>query len=141
MAEALLAHYGSDKFTSFSAGSFPTGEVHPVSLATLKKRGIGTKGYRSKSWDEFTQKPIDIVITVCASAAGETCPIFPGAPVKAHWGVPDPAKFQGTKKEIREEFSRICDVLERRVQMLIHLPVETMSEDDLRQKLATIGTI
>lgn len=141
MAEALLAHWGTGKFRSLSTGSFPTGEVHPTSLATLKKRGIPIKGYRSKSWDEFAGEKIDIVITVCDNAAGESCPIFPGSPVKAHWGVPDPAKFKGTKKEISEEFSRICDILERRVQMLIHLPLDSMSEETLKQKLATIGTI
>ena len=98
MAEALLAHHGKDKFQSHSAGSFPTGEVHPLSLATLKARGIPTTGYRSKSWDEFIDQKIDIAITVCDAAAGESCPLFPGKPVKAHWGVPDPAKFQGSEE-------------------------------------------
>lgn len=141
MAEALLAHYGAGKFRSLSAGSFPTGEVHPMSLATLKKRGIATKGYRSKSWDEFAGEVIDIVITVCDNAAGESCPLFPGSPLKAHWGVPDPAKFEGTQKEIAEEFLRIFHVFERRVQMLIHLPLETMDADTLKEKLTLIGGI
>lgn len=141
MAEALLTHWGAGRFRALSAGSFPTGDVHPMSLATLKKRSIATDGFRSKSWDAFAGEKIDTVITVCDNAAGESCPLFPGKWVKAHWGVPDPAKFEGTKKEISEEFSRICDVLERRVQMLIHLPINHMREDELKQKLTTIGTI
>ncbi len=141
MAEALLAHYGAGKFRALSAGSFPAGHVHKQSLATLKKRGIPNKGFRSKSWDEFAGEHIDIVITVCDNAAGESCPLFPGQWVKAHWGVPDPAKFEGSKKEVAEEFLRVFHVLERRVQMLIHLPVETMDAATLKEKLALIGGI
>lgn len=141
MAEALLAHHGAQHFVSRSAGSFPTGQVHPMSLATLKARGMPVSGYRSKSWDEFTGQPIDIVITVCDAAAGESCPIFPGKPLKAHWGVPDPAKFQGTPEETRAEFSRVCDMLERRIKALVRLPVEEMDKDELQQKLHAIGEI
>ena len=141
LAEALLTHYGKDKFRAFSAGSFPTGEIHPMSLATLKEKNIPTSGYRSKSWDEFTNETIDLVITVCDAAQGESCPIFPGTPLKTHWGVPDPAKFEGSNKEIREEFLRICNIMERRVQMLIHLPFENLSRDALKEKLDLIGTI
>lgn len=139
MAEALLAHHGGAHFLSRSAGSFPTGKVHPLSLDTLKARGIPTSGYRSKSWDEFASQPMDIVITVCDAAAGESCPLFPGKPVKAHWGVPDPAKFQGTDEETRAEFSRVCDILERRVKALIRLPVDKMDNDELQQKLRSIS--
>lgn len=141
MAEALLAHYGAGRFRSLSAGSFPAGFVHPMSLATLKDQGITSTGYRSKSWDEFANEKIDVVITVCDNAAGESCPLFPGTWVKAHWGVPDPAKFEGSEQEIREEFLRVFYVLERRVQMLIHLPIETMDEGKLKEKLALIGGI
>lgn len=141
MAEALLAHHGKEKFGSHSAGSFPTGEVHPLSLATLKARGITTTGYRSKSWDEFIDKKIDIAITVCDAAAGESCPLFPGKPIKAHWGVPDPAKFQGSDDETRAEFNRICDILEKRVKALIRLPVEIMDKTELQQKLTEISKI
>ena len=136
MAEALLAHHGKGRFISHSAGSHPTGEVHPMSLSTLAARGIATKGYRSKSWDEFANTPIDIVITVCHNAANETCPVFLGNHLKAHWGVPDPAKFEGTDTEIRAEFSRICDVLERRIQKLVQLPV-----GDAQKELAAIGML
>lgn len=141
MAEALLAHHGGAHFLSRSAGSFPTGKVHPLSLETLKKRGIETAGYRSKSWDEFTGQPMDIVITVCDAAAGESCPFFPGNPIKAHWGVPDPAKFQGTDEEARAEFSRVCDILEKRVKALVRLPTDKMDNDELQQKLRSISEI
>lgn len=141
MAEALLAHHDGERFLSRSAGSFPTGKVHPLSIATLKARGIIASGYRSKSWDEFSGQPIDIVFTVCDAAAGESCPLFPGKPLKAHWGVPDPAKFHGTAEETRAEFSRVCDILEKRIKALIRLPIESMSKDELQQKLHTISEI
>lgn len=139
MAEALLNHFGSGTFKVYSAGSFPTGYVHPMSLETLCKRGIATEGYRSKSWDEFTGEAIDIVITVCDNAAGESCPLFPGNWVKAHWGVPDPAKFIGTELKIAAEFSRICDMLERRVRKLAALPVESMGKQELTDALTAIA--
>jgi arsenate reductase (thioredoxin) len=141
MAEALLAHDGGQRFRSYSAGSFPTREVHPVSLETLHAKGIGTAGYRSKSWDEFTHQPMDIVITVCDAAAGEACPAFPGAPLKAHWGVSDPAQFQGSKEETQAEFTRICHQLETRVQALVDLPVEAMERETLQQALHRIGQL
>jgi len=141
IAEALLAHYGKGRFRSLSAGSFPAGEVHPLGLATLAERGIPNHGFHSKSWNAFAGENIDIVITVCDAAAGESCPVFQASPVKAHWGAPDPATFQGSDDEIREEFSHIVDVFERRIQMLVHLPVETMDADKLHHKLTVIGTI
>ena len=91
MAEAAINYFGSGKFKAYSAGSNPTGEVHPLSIETLKGQGITTNEYYSKSWDEFIGKSIDIVITVCDSAAQEACPNFPGSPIKVHWGVSDPA--------------------------------------------------
>lgn len=139
MAEALLAHHGGERFLSRSAGSFPTGKVHPLSLVTLKTRGINASGYRSKSWDELAGQPIDIVITVCDAAAGESCPLFSGKPLKVHWGVPDPAKFQGTEDEIRFEFSRVCNILENRIKALVRLPIDKMDNDELQQKLRAIG--
>lgn len=141
MAEALLAHFGGDAFLSSSAGSFPTGKVHPLSLETLKARGIATQGFRSKSWDEFSGQRIDIVITVCDAAAGEACPLFPGTPIKAHWGVEDPAKFIGTPEETRAEFARVCDILERRVRAMTRLPFETMDKEERQQKLREIGDL
>ena len=141
MAEGLLNHYGKDKILAFSAGSFPTGNVHPMSLATLKRHGMSDKGYRSKSWDEFTDQPIDIIITVCDNAAGEVCPIFPGKPIKTHWGVPDPAHYQGTPAEIEAEFDRIFTMLEKRVKAFLRLPFDKMTQEELLQKLNEIGEL
>jgi arsenate reductase len=139
MAEGLLNHYGKGKFVAYSAGSFPTGKVHPASLETLQGKNIATEGYYSKSWDEFTDKHIDIVITVCDSAAGESCPIFPDNPVKAHWGVPDPAKFVGTKAATKDEFIRICNMLEKPIRKLIELPIEKMERTELQRALSAIS--
>jgi arsenate reductase len=139
MAEALLNHLGKEHFIAFSAGSFPTGQVHPLTLKTLQSKGVPIFGLRSKPWDEFRGKPIDIVITVCHQAAGESCPIFPGKPLKAHWGVPDPAKFQGTNAEILAEFSRVCDILEKRIKVFIRLPLEKMDKSELQQRLHALG--
>ena len=141
MAEGLLNHYGEDKIFAFSAGSFPTGNVHPMSLATLKRHSMNDKGYRSKSWDEFIDQPIDILITVCDNAAGEVCPIFPGKPIKTHWGVPDPAHYQGTPAEIEVEFDRIFAMLDHRVKAFLRLPLEQMDKDELQQKLNEIGVL
>jgi arsenate reductase len=141
MAEGLLRELGKDRFRAFSAGSFPTGKVHPLSLAALKRHGLPALGYESKSWDAFQEvaMELNIVITVCDNAAGETCPIFPGRPVKAHWGTPDPAHFQGTQAEIEAEFDRVYGILERRINALVALPVENLKEDELRQRLNGIG--
>lgn len=141
MAEGLLNHHGKDKILAFSAGSFPTGTVHPLSLATLKRHGINDQGYRSKSWDEFKDQPIDILITVCDNAAGEVCPIFPGKPVKTHWGVSDPAHAKGTQGEIDSIFSSVFLILERRVKAFLRLPLEQMDKTELQQKLNEIGNL
>ncbi len=141
MAEGLFNHHGKNKIIAFSAGSFPTGKVHPMSLSTLEKHSIYGQNYRSKSWDEFKDKNIDIVITVCDNAAGETCPIFPTSPVKAHWGVPDPAHFQGTAAEIEAEFERVFTMLEKRVKAFLQLPFEAMSKETLQQKLYEIAAL
>lgn len=141
MAEGLLNHYGKDRVLAFSAGSSPTGTVHPTSLAILKRHNINNQDYRSKSWDEFKDKPIDILITVCDNAAGEVCPIFHGNPIKAHWGVSDPAHFQGTPAQIEMEFDRIFIMLEKRVKALLRFPLEQMDKDELRQKLNEIGSL
>lgn len=139
MAEATLNHLGGDNFTAYSAGSFPTGEVHPLSLETLKDKGVNAKSYRSKSWDELEGQKIDIVITVCDNAAGETCPVFLGKTMKAHWGVPDPAKFEGTNEEIKAEFEHVYKMLEKRIRSLINLPLEQMDTSELQQQLNAIG--
>jgi arsenate reductase len=138
MGEGLLTHYGKGRLRGFSAGSMPAGKVHPMSLATLAKHGIKAIGYESKSWDVFKTIDIDIVITVCDNAAGEVCPIFPGGPVKTHWGVPDPAHFKGTEKEIEAEFERVFTMLERKVKALIKLPVEKLGREELKRELDKI---
>lgn len=141
MAEGLLRHLGRGRFQANSAGSRPTGQIHPHSLATLRRHGMDDSGFASKSWETFRQVPLDIVITVCDSAAGETCPVFPGAPVKAHWGVPDPAHFEGTQAEIAAEFDRVFGILEKRVRALVDLPVESMNREQLQERLEAIGHI
>lgn len=139
MAEALMSYYGKDKFNAFSAGSDPTGKVHPASIKTLEEKGIGTEGFYSKSWDELEGTNIDIVITVCDNAAGESCPAFLGRAIKAHWGVADPAKFEGTEEEISQEFKRICKILEGRIRALAELDIENMPDDELLINLNDIA--
>ncbi len=141
MAEGILNHLGAKRFQAFSAGSFPSGEVHPLSLVTLQQHGMTAQGYRSKSWDEFQDQPIDLVITVCDNAAHETCPIFPGAPIKAHWGAPDPAHFRGTAVEIAAEFERVFGILERRVNALLALSLDAMDAQETARQLQAIGRI
>lgn len=140
MAEGLLRHHGKGRFRSFSAGSAPAGTVHPLSLAALERHGISPLGYESKSWDAFKDADmnVDIVITVCGNAAGETCPVFPGNPVRAHWGVEDPAHFKGSQTEIEAEFERVFGILERRVKALVETPLTT-NREQLASRLRKIG--
>jgi arsenate reductase (thioredoxin) len=138
MGEALLNHLGQGRLTAFSAGSKPTGQVHPKSLALLQSKGISTAGFRSKSWDEFADTPVDVVITVCDNAAGEACPVFFGAPVKAHWGVPDPAHATGNDAEIMSAFDSAYKTLEARVKAFLRLP-PGLAKDELAKHLRTIG--
>lgn len=142
MAEGILNHYGNGRFKAFSAGSFPSGKVHPKSLETLKRHGMQSSGYESKSWDVFKDLvTLDIVITVCDNAAGEVCPIFHGTPVKAHWGAPDPAHFEGTEAEINAEFDRVFGILERRIEAMVTLSIDNMDKNDLVENLNKIGNI
>jgi arsenate reductase len=142
LAEALLAHHGGERFVSSSAGSQPKGAVHPVALETLERHGLPTTGYRSKSWDEFGAPgaaPIDIVITVCDSAAGETCPIWPGHPSTAHWGIPDPAAVTSSPDAQRRAFEDAFRTLDARIQLLAALPLEQVDALGLRQRLHAIA--
>jgi arsenate reductase len=138
IGEALFNHLGQGKVTAFSAGSKPTGKVHPKSLELLKSKGISIAGFRSKSWDEFARTPFDIVITVCDDAAGETCPVFFGAPVKAHWSVPDPAHAKGTEAEIMAAFEAAYKTLEARIKAFLRLPAG-LPKEELSKQLNTIG--
>lgn len=119
MAEALFNHLGRSRFEAVSAGSFPTGYVHPKSIATLKRHGIDPGQPRSKSWDEFADQPFDLIVTVCDQAAGESCPFFPGQPEKIHWSIPDPAKVTGHEEQVDAAFDEAFVMLRGRIEALI----------------------
>ena len=118
MAEALINHIGQGRYLVCSAGSHPTGEVHPRSIATLQGHGIDPGQPRSKSWDNMTNTAFDLIITVCDQAAGERCPIFPGQPQKLHWSIPDPAKATGTESAIQTAFDQAFFLLKERIEAL-----------------------
>jgi arsenate reductase len=142
LAESLLNHWGQGRFRGYSAGSFPKGQVHPMSIALLKELGLPTEGLRSKSWDEFAvpgAPPIDFVFTVCDNAAGEVCPIWPGHPMTAHWGVEDPAAIEGTEDERRAAFGKTLHELESRIKSFVSLPISNLDKMTLRSRLTDIG--
>ena len=142
MAEVLLNHLARGRFKAFSAGSQPNGRVNPFSIETLKGLGLPTEGLRSKSWDEFAKPgapPIDFVITVCDNAAGEACPIWPGRPTTAHWGVDDPAAVEGSDDEKRAAFRNAANILRRRIELLLALPLERLDALARKSKLQEIG--
>jgi len=142
LAEALLNTLGKGRFNAYSAGSQPTGRVNPFALDCLERKGLPTQGYRSKSWDEFAQPGapfMHFVFTVCDSAAAETCPIWPGKPMTAHWGVPDPAAVEGSDEAKRKAFSDTFVTLQRRVSLFIALPFAKIEELALKEQLAAIG--
>ncbi len=139
LAEAALNYLGQGRIEAYSAGSKPAGHVHPKSLALLAAKGIPTQGLRSKSWDEFDDKALDAVITVCDSAAGEACPVFPSNPVKAHWGMADPAAATGTDAEITAVFAATYDLLQRRINALLKLPA-TLDRAAFTAALRAIST-
>jgi arsenate reductase (thioredoxin) len=142
LAEAILKKLGAARFSTYSAGSFPKGEVNPNALELLKKLGYETGSLRSKSWDEFTgtlAPELDIVITVCGNAAAEQCPVWIGAPVQTHWGIDDPADTVGTQAKIEEVFQVAYDRLHQRITTFLNLPVENMIAVDLKQALDKIG--
>jgi len=142
LAEATLNHVGGGRFKAYSAGSFPKGQVNPLALKLLQEQGLPTQGLRSKSWEEFA-KPgapvMDFVFTVCDQAAGETCPVWPGQPITAHWGVADPAAVQGTDAEKRKAFLRAFTELSARINLLLALPVDKLDRLVLQKKLDDIG--
>ena len=142
MAEVLLNYLGRGRFHAHSAGSHPSGKVNPFSIETLKGFGLPTDGLRSKSWDEFAAPgapPIDLVITVCDNAAGEACPVWPGRPIAAHWGVDDPAAVEGTDEKKRAAFRDAATVLRRRIELLLALPMEKLDALAMKSKLQEIG--
>lgn len=140
MAEGLLNKFGQGKFKAFSAGSHPTGEVNPYALERLASEGILLPEARSKSWDEFSRPDspsLDFVITVCDKAAGEVCPIWPGQPILAHWGVFDPAAVPEAEKRIA--FSKAFAILERRIALFTNLPIESLERMVIERQVQDIG--
>jgi arsenate reductase len=142
MAEAIMNRKGSANFTAYSAGSHPTGAVNPKALEQLEKAGLSTANYRSKSWDEFSRPdspPLNFVFTVCDNAAKEVCPLWPGQPMTAHWGIPDPAAVQGTPEEIDRAFSQAFSMLDRRISLFLCLPIATLDTFALQKEIDGIG--
>ena len=142
LLESLFNHTGEGRVRAYSAGSNPTGKVHPQSLTLLGAEGHDIRDSRSKSWDEFAAEnaqEMDIVITVCGSAAEETCPVWPGAPVRAHWGVEDPAA--ASQSDWETAFRTAYDILGRRAEALLELPIETMDSVELSAHLKRIGAL
>jgi len=142
IAEAVLNKVGADRFRAFSAGSQPKGRVHPEAVALLQRLGYETAGLRSKPWGEFAQPgapPLDFVFTVCDNAAGEACPVWPGQPMTAHWGVPDPAMATGTAAEIALAFTDAYRMLHRRIGLFAALPLQAVDRMSLQTKLREIG--
>ena len=142
LAEALLTDLGGGRFRAFSAGSQPRGQVHPMALEVLQEYRFPHEGYRSKSWHEFEAPgapEMDFVITVCDNAAGETCPVWPGQPMTAHWGVPDPAAATGTEAEIRLAFAEAYRMLNNRISIFVNLPLRSLDKLTLQRQLDGIG--
>ncbi len=142
LAESLLRHRGAGRFVAHSAGSFPKGQVHKLVLRLLEEKGLPVAGLRSKSWDEFATPaaaPMDFVVTVCDHAAGELCPIWPGHPVTAHWGIPDPAAADGSEAERMLAFRAAFAQLDRRIRLLLERPLARPDPVALRRDLAAIG--
>lgn len=139
LGEALINHLGKGRLRAFSAGSRPVGKVNANALATLQRNGLPTEGYTSQSWDEFADAGIDIAITVCDQAAGEVCPVYLQSTTRAHWGLPDPAHISGTEAEIQAAFQATYDALEKRIQAMLALPLESLPANELSDLLNTIG--
>ena len=144
MAEAILNKVGADKFRAYSAGSHPKGRVHPEALRLLQSLGYDTSGFRSKSWGEFADPGaplLDFAFTVCDNAAGEVCPVWPGQPMTAHWGLPDPAAATGNDAEIALAFKDTYRMLNQRIGIFTSLPLRSLDQLSLQKKLREIGQI
>ncbi len=142
IAESLMNHLGKTRFRAWSAGSFPKGDVNPHALKALADMRLPTEGLRSKSWDEFTgpdAPALDMVFTVCDRAAGEVCPIWPGQPMTAHWGMPDPAEATGSPEHIERQFRDTVITLKRRIELLLALPTGALDRLALERELRRIG--
>jgi len=144
LAESLLNHLGQGRFRGYSAGSFPKGAVHPLSLQLLRSLGLPADAARSKSWDEFARPDapkMDFVFTVCDQAAGEMCPIWPGTPVTAHWGIPDPAAVEGPEEVRQKAFRDALHALQNRLKLFVDLPLDQLDRTALKRKMAEIGRL
>jgi protein-tyrosine-phosphatase len=142
LAECVLNRLGQGRFKAFSAGSFPKGEVHPFALELLRRQNYATEPLRSKSWNEFAGsgvEPLDFVFTVCDDAAGEVCPLWPGQPMTAHWGMPDPAAAQGSETERRLAFADTMRMLHNRLSIFVSLPLASLDKLSLQNRLQAIG--
>ena len=142
IAEAILNKLGAGKFRAYSAGSQPKGHVHPEALKLLRSLSYDTSGFRSKSWSEFADPDaplLDFVFTVCDNAAGEVCPVWPGLPMTAHWGLPDPAEAKGNAAEIALAFKDTYRMLNQRVGIFVSLPIRSLDQMSLQKKLREIG--
>lgn len=142
LAEALMNHHGQGRFRAYSAGSHPAGMVNPLALEELASLHLPTDGLRSKGWEEFAgadAPPLDFVLTVCDKAAGEVCPTWPGQPMTAHWGLPDPAAVQGPDEQRRLAFKEAAVMLSRRIQLMLALPLQTLDAMSLQHQLRDIG--
>lgn len=142
LAEGILNHVGAGRFRAFSAGSRPKGEVHPMALEVLTHLNMPHAGARSKSWYEFAQPgapELDFVLTVCDNAAGEVCPVWPGQPVSAHWGVYDPAAVQGSEEARMHAFNDVAQILKRRIDLMLSLPPDKLERLSVHPHLAAIG--
>ena len=142
LAESLLNSLGQGRFRGYSAGSFPKGQVHPKALELLKRMNLPSEGLRSKSWDEFAAPeapPIDFIFTVCDNAAGEVCPIWPGKPMTAHWGIADPAAVEGSEADKAFAFRKALKELETRIKLFTELPIASLDPMTLRETLRAIG--
>ena len=142
IAESILDHWGKGQFRGFSAGSHATGHVNPLALKLLTQFDLPTAGLRSKSWDEFAtpgSPRLDFVLTVCDKAAGEVCPYWPGQPMTAHWGIPDPAAARGNAEEIQDAYRSAFVTLERRIDLFLSLPLATIDELAIKREVEKIG--
>ncbi len=142
LAEVLLNHLGKGRFRAFSAGSHPAGQVNPLALELLRRRGLPVDGLRSKNWDEYAQPgapAMEFVITVCDKAAGEQCPFWPGQPLTAHWGFEDPAAAAGNDEARRKVFEKVFIEIARRIELLLALPVEKLDRLALERKVRELG--
>ena len=144
LAEKLLEHWGKGKFKTFSAGSLPSGKVNPFTIKTLENLRLSTDGLRSKSWDEFATLDaphLDFVFTVCDNAAGEICPVWPGQPMTAHWGVEDPVSVEGNDEERMAAFNKVTNMLQNRIKLFTAIPIEKLDSMRIKHEIEAIGKI